>query len=66
MFIPIDDRSADPREVLKECPVGSMLLFMGKQTFASPIEVVFGIREESLRIPFVKTSPIVIRPGVLE
>lgn len=66
MFIPTDDRPVDPREVLNESPVGSMLLFMGRQTFTSPIEVVFGIREESLRIPFVKTSPIVIRTGVLE
>ena len=47
-------------------PVGSMLFFMSRQTFESPIEVVFGIREESLRIPFVKTSPIAIRTGVLE
>ncbi|MHA2246675.1 MAG: hypothetical protein ACXADY_17160 [Candidatus Hodarchaeales archaeon] len=41
MFIPTEDRYVDPREMLNESPVGSMLLFMGRQTFTSPIEVVY-------------------------
>ena len=43
-----------------------MLLFLGRQTLASPVEVMFGIREESRRIPCIKNTPIVIRTGILE
>ena len=66
MFIPSEDWSNNPREVLNTSPIGSMLPYMGQQTFDSPIEVIFGIREESRRIPFVKNNVIIIRTGVLE
>jgi len=66
MLISSEDWQGDPREVLNTSPIGSMLPFMGRQTFDSPIEVIFGIREESCRIPFVKNNPIIIRTGILE
>ncbi len=66
MLVSSEDWQGDPREVLNTSPIGSMLPFMGRQTFDSPIEVIFGIREESCRIPFVKNNPIKIRTGVLE
>ena len=66
MLIPSEDWQGDPREILNTSPNGSMLPFMGRQTFDSPIEVIFGIREESCHIPFVKNNPIIIRTGVLE
>ncbi len=66
MLISSEEWQGDPREVLNTSPIGSMLPFMGRQTFDTPIEVIFGIREESCRIPFVKNNPIKIRTGVLE
>lgn len=66
VLIQPEDWKVDPREVLITAPIGSMLPLMGRQTFDSPIEVIFGIREESHRIPFVKNKPILIRTGVLE
>ena len=63
---PSEDRTVDPREVLRGCPVGAILPMIGRQTYESPIEVVFGIKEESQRIPFVNNNPIAIRMAVLE
>ena len=42
MFIPKKDRSINPLEVLNTSPVGTMLLFLCRQTLDSPIEVIFG------------------------
>jgi len=63
---PSEDKTVDPREVLRGCPVGAMLPMIGRQTYESPIEVVFGIREESQRIPFINNNPVAIRMAVLE
>ena len=66
VFIPSEEWQGDPREVLKGCPVGAMLPMISRQTNESPIEVAFGIREESQRIPFINNNPIAIRMAVLE
>ena len=43
MFIPSREWPNDPSEVLNASPIGSMLPFMGQQTFDSPIEVITSI-----------------------
>ena len=60
------DWTVDPIEVLNRCPVGAMLPLIGQQSYGSPIEVVFGIRVESQRIPLINNNPIAIRMAALE